>query len=278
MKIRLRDASARLAAASQGPTPTPRWRGWAEAVPPFHWWRTVFFLIPTITVYTIVFGAASIVSSLFDRRGYFAHGCARAWSWLILKTTGVRVKVEGLERLTPGTTYIFVANHQSHFDTPVLFASLPFQLRIIAKQSLARFPVLGWHLKRGGHLFVDRRHPDRAGILKRWRALVSDGLSLIIYAEGTRSTEGSVARFKAGSFLLAIEAGLPIVPLSVIGSGRVMKKGRLRAEPGEVTLVVHPPIATAAKEVNATIPEARALAERVRAIVMSAMNEHRHRS
>ena len=118
------------------------------------------------------------MSSLFDRRGYFAHGCARAWSWLILKTTGVRVAVEGLERITPGTTYVFVSNHQSIYDTPVIFASLPYQLRIIAKESLARFPVLGWHLRRGGHLFVDRRHPDRAGILRRWRALVSEGLSL----------------------------------------------------------------------------------------------------
>ena len=120
-------------------------------IPPYHWWRTVFYLIPAITLYTIVLGAASIVSSLFDRRGYFAHGCARAWSWLILKTTGVRVSIEGLERITPGTTYVFVSNHQSIYDTPVIFASLPYQLRIIAKASLARFPVLGWHLRRGGH-------------------------------------------------------------------------------------------------------------------------------
>ncbi len=93
--------------------------------PPYHWWRTVFYLIPAITLYTIVLGAASIVSSLFDRRGYFAHRCARAWSWLILKTTGVRVTIEGLERITPGTTYVFVSNHQSIYDTPVIFASLP---------------------------------------------------------------------------------------------------------------------------------------------------------
>ena len=179
-------------------------------------------------------GAASIVSSLFDRRGYFAHSCARAWSWLILKTTGVRVVSKGLERVVPGTTYVFVSNHQSIYDTPVIFASLPFQLRIIAKTSLARFPVLGWHLKRGGHLFVDRQHPDRAGILKRWRALVSEGLSLLIFAEGTRSGDGHVARFKAGSFLLAIEAGLPIVPLAVINTRQVMPKGRLRTEPADV--------------------------------------------
>lgn len=239
-------------------------------LPPFHWWRTVFFLIPAISLYTIVLGAISIVSSLFDRRGHTAHGCARLWSWLILKTTGVRVTVEGLERVTPGTTYVFVSNHQSIYDIPVIFASLPFQLRIIAKESMARFPVLGWHLRRGGHLFVDRRHPDRAGILKRWLALVSEGLSLIIFAEGTRSWDGRVARFKAGSFLLAIQAGLPVVPIAVVGTRRVMPKGRLRTEPADVTLVVHEPIQPPALE-SPTAADAKALAGRVHAIVAAAV-------
>jgi 1-acyl-sn-glycerol-3-phosphate acyltransferase len=234
-------------------------------VPPYHWWRTVFFLIPAITVYTIVLGAASIVSSLFDRRGYFAHRCARWWSWLILKTTGVRVRVEGLDRVKPGTNYVFVSNHQSIYDTPVIFWSLPYQLRIIAKESLAKFPVLGWHLKRGKHLFVDRRNPDRAGIFERWRGLVSEA-SLMVYAEGTRSRDGHVAKFKAGSFLLAIDAQLPIVPVAVIGTRRVMPKGRLRTEPADVRLIVHDPIQPPAIEAP-TVHDARALAERVQAIV-----------
>ena len=239
-------------------------------IPPYHWWRTVFYLIPAITIYTIVLGAASIVSSLFDRYGHFAHGCARAWSWLILKTTGVEVTIEGLEKLTPGTTYVFVSNHQSIYDTPVVFDALPYQLRIIAKESLAKFPVLGWHLRRGGHLFVDRRDPDRAGILKRWRALVSEGLSLIIYAEGTRSSDGHVARFKAGSFLLAIQAGLPIVPLTIIGTRAVMPKGRLRTEPAKVRLIVHDPIQPSAIA-EPTVHDAKELAERVRGIVAGAI-------
>jgi 1-acyl-sn-glycerol-3-phosphate acyltransferase len=239
-------------------------------LPPYHWWRTVFFLIPAISLYALVLGAASIVSSLFDRRGYFAHRCARAWSWLILKTTGVNVTVEGLDRVTPGTTYIFVANHQSHYDTPVVFDSLPFQLRIIAKASLARFPVLGWHLRRGGHLFVDREHPDRSGILKRWRSLVSEGLSLIIFAEGTRSADGQVARFKGGSFLLAIQAGLPIVPVAVEGSRHVMKKGRLRTEPGDVTLIIHDPIQPLALA-NPGPRDAKELADRVHDIVAASV-------
>jgi 1-acyl-sn-glycerol-3-phosphate acyltransferase len=245
-----------------------------RAVPPYHWWRTVFFLIPAISIYTVLLGAASILSSLWDRRGRFAHGCARAWSWLILKTTGVTVAVEGLERLESGKTYIFVANHQSHYDTPVVFSGLPFQLRIIAKASLAAFPVLGWHLKRGGHLFVDRKRPDHAGILRRWGALVDEGLSLIIYAEGTRSRDGRVGRFKAGSFLLAIQVGLPVVPLAIVGTGAVMPKGRLRTEPGAVVLIVHDPIAPPSIEAPTTA-DAKALAGRVHGIVAATLAARR---
>ena len=225
-----------------------------------------------LTVYTIVCGAASIVSSFFDKNGYFAHKCARAWTWLILKTTGVDVDVVGLEKLTPGATYIFVANHSSHYDTPVVFTHIPFQVRIIAKKSLAMFPVLGWHLSRGGHLFVDRKDPDRTGILNRWRALVSQGLSLIVYPEGTRTPDGRVARFKAGSFLLAIQAGLPIVPLSIIGTRESMPKGRLETRPADVTLIIHDPIQPPALEAP-TPRDAKALANVVHDVVSATVEQ-----
>ena len=172
----------------------------------------------------------------------------------------------GLERLTPGATYMFVSNHQSHYDTPVVFSSLPYQLRIIAKESLGKFPVLGWHLKRSGHLFVDRQQPDRVGIVRRWKELVSEGTSLIIFAEGTRSSDGRVARFKAGSFLLALEAGLTIVPLSISGSINVMRKGGLTTRPGRVRLTVHPPIAPT-KIASPSVTDARDLARRIEEIV-----------
>jgi 1-acyl-sn-glycerol-3-phosphate acyltransferase len=232
----------------------------------FHLLRTVFFLIPAISVYTIVLGALSVGSSFFDRRGYFAHGCARAWSWLILATTGVEVRVEGLDRVQRGRTYVFVSNHQSIYDIPVLFWSLPFQLRIIAKDSLGRFPVLGPHLKRTGHMLVDRRRPDRAGIFGWASALTSKGLSLIIFPEGTRSRDGHLGKFKGGSLMLAMQAGLPVVPLSVVGSRHVMRKGELTTRPGQVRLVVHEPIEMAANPEPA-VQEVRALADRVKAII-----------
>jgi 1-acyl-sn-glycerol-3-phosphate acyltransferase len=240
-------------------------------LPSYHWWRTVFYLIPAIAVYTIVLGTVSLASTLFDRTGFFAHRCARAWSWLILVTTGVRADVHGIERLTPGRTYIFVSNHQSIYDIPILFWHLPWQLRIIAKASLGGFPFLGWHLSRTGHLLVDRKHPDPMGILKRWKGLVSKGLSLIVFPEGTRSADGTVGRFKGGSFLLAIQAGLPLVPISVSGSRHVMLKGRLMTCPGQVRVVVHEPIITEGLE--ATVDQARALAVRVRETVAGSVDE-----
>ncbi|MGE3277977.1 MAG: lysophospholipid acyltransferase family protein [Vicinamibacterales bacterium] len=231
-----------------------------------HWWRTVFFLIPAIAVYTIVLGTLSLASSLFGGRGYFAHGCARAWSWLILATTGVRVRVEGLERVQAVGTYVFVANHQSIYDIPVIFASLPHQLRIIAKESLGRFPFLGWHLSRTGHMLVDRRKPDTRAVFAWANGLTANGLSLIVFPEGTRSRDGHLAPFKGGSFIPAMHAGLPIVPLSIVGTRHVMRKGRLTTCPGEVTLIVHEPIAVPRSE-ETDLRAVRALATRVRAIV-----------
>jgi 1-acyl-sn-glycerol-3-phosphate acyltransferase len=232
----------------------------------FHWFRTVFWLIPTIAVYTIVLGIASITSSLFDRRGYFGHACARAWSWLILATTGVEVTVQGLERLVRGTTYVFVANHQSIYDIPCLFWHIPFQLRIIAKESLGRFPMLGPHLKRTGHMLVDRRRPDRSGIFGWASRLTANGLSLIIFPEGTRSRDGMLGKFKGGSIMLAMQAGLPLVPISVVGSRHVMKKGELTTRPGHVTLIVHEPIEMAANA-EPSVHDVRALADRVREVI-----------
>jgi 1-acyl-sn-glycerol-3-phosphate acyltransferase len=227
-----------------------------------HWWRTVFVLIPAISVYTIVLGSISLLSTVVDRSGNFGHRCARAWSWLILKTSGVRVSVEGLERLDPSRSYVFAANHQSTYDIPILFASLPFQLRIIAKESLGKIPFMGWHLWRAGHVLVDRSNPG-AGVVKKMARLVAAGHSLIVFPEGTRSVDGAVGRFKGGSFVIALQSALPVVPITITGSRLVMAKGELTVRPGDVSVVVHEPIETSAIPRDAV----RDLADQVRATV-----------
>ena len=230
----------------------------------FDWLRTVFFLIPAISLYTIAFGSVSLISTLFDRSGNLGHRCARAWSRLILRTSGTRVAVEGLERLDPSRSYVFAANHQSIYDIPIVFASLPFQLRIIAKESLGKIPFIGWHLARAGHVLVDRSNPG-PGVVKRMAKLVAEGHSLIVFPEGTRSVDGTIGRFKGGSFVIALQSGLAVVPITITGSRHVMTKGKLLVRPGDVSLVVHEPIDTT------TVPRdaVRDLADRVRAIVAS---------
>jgi 1-acyl-sn-glycerol-3-phosphate acyltransferase len=252
-------------ASSTESAPAPRS---PARIPPFHWWRTVFFLIPVIGVYTIVLGTISILSSLWDRSGDTGHWCARTWSSWILKTTGVRVEVSGLERLDPRRSYVLAANHQSIYDIPILFASLPLQLRIVAKASLGSFPFLGWHLQRTGHLLVNRKNPG-ADIVDKMKRLVSEAHSLIVFPEGTRSIDGRVARFKKGSFVVAIDARLPVVPVSVSGSRQVMKKGELVVRPGVVRLTIHEPIPTEA----VTRDEVIDFGNRVRDIVRSGVAE-----
>jgi 1-acyl-sn-glycerol-3-phosphate acyltransferase len=237
-------------------------------VPPYHWWRTVFFLIPAVSLYTIVLGTASLISTLFDRDGDFGHRCARAWAWLILKTTGVRVRASGLEHIDPAQSYVVAANHQSIYDIPIVFATLPLQLRIVAKESLGRIPFLGWHLQRTGHLLIDRQNPG-AGILKRMASLVRAARSVIVFPEGTRSSDGTVGRFKGGIFLLAIDTALPVLPVSLGRSRHVMAKGRIMVCPEEVTVTVHKPMVTAgiARE------RAREFADEVRSVVRRGVDE-----
>ena len=126
--------------------------------PPFHWWRTVGFLIPAVTLYTVVLGTLSFFSSLADRSGEFAHRCAQWWARAILATTGVRVERRGADP-AEHESCIFVVNHSSIYDIPILFTAIPRQLRIIAKATLGYVPFVGWHLRRSGHLLVDRRNP-----------------------------------------------------------------------------------------------------------------------
>jgi 1-acyl-sn-glycerol-3-phosphate acyltransferase len=229
--------------------------------PPFHWWRTVFFLIPALVLFTVVLGTMSLCSSLVDSRGVFAHRCAQWWSRLLLWTAGITVERRGVVP-DDGSSCIFVANHSSHYDTPILFTALPRQLRIIAKATLRHVPFVGWHLSRAGHLLIDRKNPG-AGVLKRMQRMTRQGASLIVYPEGARTRDGRVGKFKGGVFLLAIDTGWPIVPVTVSGSRVVMPRGRLMVCPATVRVTVHDAIPTAGMARD----EARALAERVREIV-----------
>lgn len=235
-------------------------------LPPFHWWRTVFVLIPVLGLCTIGLGTVSLLAGLVDGRGRLAHRCAQWWSRAILWTSGVRLSLQGARLPADRTPCLFVANHASFYDIPIVFTAVPRQLRIMAKASLAYVPFIGWHLMRSGHVLVNRHTPG-AGIYKRMQRMARSGASLIVFPEGGRTTTDALLPFKAGIFLLAIEHQLPVVPLTVVGARDVMPKGRLMVLPAAVTVTVHPPIATD----GLGRADARALARRTQDVIASAL-------
>jgi 1-acyl-sn-glycerol-3-phosphate acyltransferase len=233
-------------------------------LPPFHWWRTVFFLIPAIAIYTIVLGLVSLVTGLFDSTGRWPHKCAQWWGRAILFTTGVKLRYAGRPLPPADQSCVFVANHSSIYDTPIWLAGIPRELRIMAKAALVYVPFIGWHLARSGHVLVNRKNPG-AGIFKRMQRMARSGASLMLFPEGSRTPDGQVKTFKPGIFLLAIEHKLPIVPISISGSRVVMPKGRLMVRPATVEIMVHDAIPTAELKRE----DARKLARRVQEIVAS---------
>jgi len=226
--------------------------------------RTVYWFIPLVTVYTIVCGTVSMALALVFRSGDPSHRVASLWSWLILKTCMVRVEVEGTENLDRAETYVLASNHQSLFDTPILFAYLPVSFRILYKKSLNRIPFLGWHLFLSGHIGVERENLTQAReSLARAADRIRAGTPVVVFPEGTRSYDGVMRPFKKGSFRLAIMSGRPIVPMTIVDSYLVMKRGRVTVHPRTVKLIIDRPIETR----GLAEEQAGELMERVRAVV-----------
>jgi 1-acyl-sn-glycerol-3-phosphate acyltransferase len=234
--------------------------------------RSLFLTNPLIYLYTAACGTASLCGSLFDSRGRWQHACARVWSWLILKTSGIRVRVEGLENVNPQTTAIFCVNHQSAMDIPVLFVHLPVQFRFVAKRSLFHLPFLGWHLRRSGHIAVDRGRPHEAvKSMEEAARKVREGRSVVLFPEGHRSRNGEMGPFKGGSFYLAILAGVPIVPITLNGTRDALKPETYHVRHARVEMVVHPPVPTE----GLTTDDVESLSSRIRSQILSRFNQPR---
>src|SRR5262245_26488176 len=169
-----------------------------------HWLsrlRSYFFFDPLIWLYTIVLGSLSLLSSLFDPSGRVQHGFARFWSRMILGTIGVPVSVEGLEKIDTTRARVYVVNHLSALDIPVLYQYLPFQFRILAKRELFRYPFMGWHLRRSGQIPVDLENPKKSiRSLNRAVEAIKKNMALVIFPEGGRSESGQLQTFMGGAF------------------------------------------------------------------------------
>ena len=206
--------------------------------------RSFLVFDPLIYLYTVVMGTLSLLSSFFDHSGNIQHWFARTWSWLILKTIVSPVTVVGRENLPDGPMVI-AANHQSAMDIPLLYVYLPTQFRIVAKIELFKYPFMGWHLRRSGQIPVDEKNV-RANLksLQRGVETLKHGMPLVVFPEGGRSPDGVIKPFMSGAFYMAIKAGVPVVPVAVVGTFEVLRMWSYIIRPGKLQLIIGKPIPT----------------------------------
>jgi 1-acyl-sn-glycerol-3-phosphate acyltransferase len=206
--------------------------------------KTVVIIFGTVLA-TLLFAPMAIVVSLWDGSGNLSHRVARLWGGWILGISGIRVKVRGMHHIEPRRSYIYMSNHQSNFDVPVLLAQLPVQFRWLAKAELFRIPVFGLAMRRVGYISIDRSDRRLAfASLRQAAQTIRSGVSVLIFPEGTRSRDGRMRSFKKGGFVMAIDAGVPIVPVTVHGTWDIMPKDRWRIVPGTVGIEIGAPIET----------------------------------
>lgn len=198
-----------------------------------------------VIVYTAVLGTVGILICLLVPGGAGLIPLARAWSWLVMRSARVRYRATYDPALDPARPAVYVANHQSQFDIPALVLAMPADFRIVAKRALLFIPIFGWALWLAGFVFIDRGNRERAiASLARAAGRLRRGTSVVIFAEGTRSPDGSLLPFKRGGFVLAIQAGVPIVPVTIQGGRAVLPKGALRIRPGVIDVHFGAPIET----------------------------------
>jgi 1-acyl-sn-glycerol-3-phosphate acyltransferase len=209
--------------------------------------RAYLFADPLIILATIFFGLWSLILSFFDKSGDGLIRVARRWAKVLLAVGAVKVEVEGLEHIDPNASYVFVSNHASYMDTPVVLASIPVQFRFLAKRGLFEIPLLGTHLSQAGHIPVPREDP-RASVKTMQLAaetIQRRGISMLVFPEGGRSVDGVIHEFKEGAAYIAIRAGVAVVPLALIGSHDILPMHSAVVRPGRVKLCILPPIPTA---------------------------------
>jgi 1-acyl-sn-glycerol-3-phosphate acyltransferase len=203
------------------------------------------FIIGWVVLTTAFFAILAIIVSFFTRTGNPVHIVARIWSQSILMVSRVHVSVKGLSNIEPDKSYVYMANHQSNFDIPVLLGYLPVQFRWLAKAELFKIPVFGRAMLGAGYVKIDRfnRQSAFASINKAARRM-KDGVSVMIFPEGTRSKDGSIRQFKKGGFVMAIKSGVPIIPVVIRGTWPIMAKSSLRINRGDVEMEIAKPIDT----------------------------------
>jgi 1-acyl-sn-glycerol-3-phosphate acyltransferase len=203
-------------------------------------WLGLGLSIATFLVFPII-----TLSSLITSTGNFAFNLSRLWAWFLLTITRVRVTIRGKKKIAKATSYVIIANHQSHFDGPALATALGIQFRWIAKKELLKIPLFGQSLYAARNIFIDRSNRVKAiESLQAGMDRIPKGVSVMCFAEGTRSHRAKINGFKKGGFVAALKKGLPILPVTVNGSAKILPRDSIVFRSGRIQIVVDDPIET----------------------------------
>lgn len=239
--------------SSTAPRPTLAGRLW-------YWWSLF-----AAAMLLLIFGPLPILAARIARRPHWLYPWALFGARNWLRLSGARVRVRGLEHLDPKRSYVFIANHRSFLDTATLFFHLRRRIGIIAKKELLKVPIMGYGMGFVNILAIDRSNRQRAvQTMKAATDRLRAGISFGVFAEGTRARPGEILSFKKGGFYMAVEAGVPVVPVAIKNTDALMGKGTGMARPGTIEMVVLPPIETEGMTTDADV---KRLTERTRALI-----------
>ncbi len=206
-----------------------------------------FIIIVFVICFTILIAPIAIIISFFDSTGNIAHKLiACIWGKAILFISRVKVTVKGLSNISLDSSYVYMPNHESIYDIPVILGYLPVQFRWLAKAELFKIPIFGSAMRSAGYISIDRKnHNSAISSLNKAAAIIKEkDISIVIFPEGTRSVDGKIGKFKKGGFFLAINSGVPIVPVIIHGTRKIALKKSLSIKSGKVTLEILKPIKT----------------------------------
>jgi len=231
--------------------------------------RTSIIILEIILV-TAFMAVMVILLSFIKAGGDTVHKVGRIWAKCTLAISDIKVTIKGLSNLEAGKSYIYMPNHMSNFDIPVLQAYLPVQFRWLAKAELYKIPIFGQAMKSAGYISIDRSDRKSAiESLNQAAMIIRNGVSVIIFPEGTRSRSHKIQPFKKGGFFLAVDSGVSIVPIIIHGTDQIMPTKKISIKPGNVTLEITKPI----KSSNYTRKTKDDLIKKVRNIILESYNK-----
>jgi 1-acyl-sn-glycerol-3-phosphate acyltransferase len=205
----------------------------------------IFWIYFWAVIMTLILFFPMILASLLSSTGNLAFSISKIWARVMLLVTGARVRIQGKEKIQKGRSYVIISNHQSVFDILAIVTSLGAQYRWTIKKELLKIPLFGHALYASRNIFIDRSNPEKAReSIQKGLDRLPAGVSVMFFAEGTRSSDGRLKEFKKGGFNVALEKSYPILPVTVNGSRHVLPKGSIVFSPGRIQVVVGDPIDT----------------------------------